>query len=248
MLTALVAPATQNLMDPETVLARLGLAESELANLELQVAEASAMVARYLRFRPEYTTWRETFTGVSGDRLYLGARPAWSVQSVTYRDGAAQVADTYRLERGPHGESAIVRHGNPWGVYSGWPANPWGVYSGWPASGWIESPGLVLSSSPVLPDWSVDYTAGWWLPEMTGAPPAGVERFPADLERDFLKIVRWLRLTEGGLGTLASLGVSKTTNEGASMEFFSAKEQGTDAETGIPCSCTTSLALYRRVG
>lgn len=234
MLTALTPPATQNLMDPETVLARLGLAEGELTNLEIQVAEASRMVARYLRYEPTYTTWRETFHGVSGDRLYLGARPAWSVESVTYRDGAAQAADTYRLERGPHGESAIV-HG-------------WGTWDLLPGSAWTMSPGLILSPSPVVPDWTVEYTAGWWLPEMTGEPPAGVERFPVDLERDFLKVVRWLRATEGGLGTLAFLGVSKTTNEGASMEFFSAKEQGADAETGIPAACTTALALYRRAG
>jgi len=234
MLTAIIPPATRNLMAPETVLARLKLAESELDDLTLQVAEASAIVARYLRYEPCYGTWRETFAGVIGDRLYLGARPAWSVQSVTYRDGTVQAADSYRLDRGPHGESSIVRsYGVPWGIY-------------WPASGRVDSPGAVLSGAPVLPDWSSDYTAGWWLPEMTGEPPVSVERFPPDLERDFLKVVRWIRATEGGLGSLAALGISKTTNEGASVEFFSAKEQGVDAETGLPASCTISLALYRR--
>lgn len=237
MLTAITAPTTRNLMDPETVLSRLHLAESELEELTEQVAEASGIVARYLRFEPAYGTWRETFSGISGDRLYLGARPAWSIESVVYRDGAAQVADSYRLERGPFGESSIIR---AWG-------NPWGL--GEIASmtdGWIQSLGLVLSGTPVLPDWSVDYTAGWWLPEMTGEPPAGVERFPADLQRDFLNIVRWLRATSGGLGALSSLGISKTSNEGASVEFFSAKDQAVDAETGIPAACTLSLALYRR--
>lgn len=234
MLTAIAAPATRNLMAPAAVLSRLHLAESELDDLTEQVEEASAIVARYLRFEPAYGIWSETFAGVNGDRLYLGARPAWSIQSVTYRDGTAQAADSYRLDRGPHGESSIIRgFGVPWGVY-------------WPASGWVDSPSVVLSGDPVLPDWSIDYTAGWWLPEMTGEPPAGVERFPADLERDFLKVVRWLRATEGGLGSLASLGISKTTNDGASVEFFSAKEQGIDAETGLPASCTMSLALYRR--
>lgn len=236
MLTAITAPQTKNLMDPATVLARLGLAAGELAVLTDQVAEASGMVARYLRYEPWYATWEETFSGISGDRLYLGARPAWSVQSVAYRDGAAQAVDSYRLERGPFGESAIIRAGVTRG-FEEW---------SWMGSGWIESPGLVLSGPSVLPDWTVEFTAGWWLEGMTGAPPAGVDRFPPELERDFLKVVRWLRLTDGGLGSLASLGIAKTTNEGASVEFFSAKDQAVDAETGIPTACTTTLSLYRR--
>lgn len=237
MLTALVAPATSNLMDPETVLARLKLPESDLEDLTEQVAEASGLVARFLGYRPESTTWRETFAGVSGDRIYLGARPAWSIEGVTYRDGAVQAADSYRLERGAYGESSVIRpSGTPWGMYD----------ATWPSSGWIDSPGLVLSGSPVLPDWTVDFTAGWWLEEMTGEPPAGVERFPAELRSDFLAVVRWLRAKSGAMGALGTLGISKTSNDGASVEFFSSKDVQADPLTGIPLSCLSSLALYRR--
>lgn len=236
MLTALVAPATSNLMDPETVLARLKLPESELADLTEQVAEASGIVARYLGFRPEYTTWRETFSGASGDRLYLGARPVWSVQSVTYRDGVAQAADSYRLERGPYGESSILR---------GW-GHAWGLTGSARPSDWPWSPGIVISGTPALPDWSIDYTAGWWLDEMVGEPPAGVERFPRELQADFLRVVRWIRSSGGDLGDLAAMGISKMTNEGASIEFQEGADLRVDP-SGIPMSALVSLPLYRRV-
>ncbi len=231
MLTALVAPATSNLMDPETVLARLKLPESDLDEVTEQVAEASGLVARFLGYQPEYTTWRETFSGVNGDRLYLGARPAWSVESVTYRDGVSQAVDSYLLERGPYGISSVIRaFGTPWGAY----------YDQTWRNGWVDSPGLVLSGSPVLPDWSIDYTAGWWLEEMTGEPPVGVDRFPAELRSDFLKIVRWVRL-QG----VADSSIKRMKEADAEVEFFG-KDQALDPLTGIPMFCLTSLALYRR--
>lgn len=231
MLTALTPAATKNLMAPETVATRLGTAE----DLTDVVEEASRLVARYLRFEPAYTTWRETFAGVSGDRLYLGARPAWSVQSVTYRDGAAQAADSYRLERGQFGESAIVRgHGNPWSLYS--LATP---------GEWVQDASLLIAGVPVLPDWTVEFTAGWWL---TGEPPAGVERFPPDLRSDFLKIVRWLMASSGSIGGLAGLGISRMENEGMKVELHAAKDADIDPQTGIPNGCLTSLSLYRRAG
>lgn len=232
MLTALVAPETSNLMAPATVLARLKLPESDFDELAEQVAEASGLVARFLGFRPEYTTWRETFSGVSGDRLYLGARPAWSVEGVTYRDGAAQAVGSYLLERGQYGESSIYRaFGTPWGAYD----------RAWPASGWVESPGIVLSASPVLPDWWVDYTAGWWLEEMEGEPPVGVERFPAELRGDFLRVVRWVRAGEVRDGS-----VKRMKESDAEVEFFSGKDVEVDPATGIPMACLGALAFYRR--
>ena len=232
MLTALVPPEASNLMNPETVLARLKLPESELEDLAEQVAEASGLVARFLGWRPEYTTWRETFTGVNGDRLYLGARPAWSVQSVTYRDGAVQEATSYRLERGQYAESSIVR---AWGT-------PWGIYEpAWPSSGWVGISGLALSASAVLPDWTIDYTAGWWLEEMAGEPPEGIDLLPPEIRLDFLKIVSWVRASEASDGS-----VKRMRDTDAEVEFFSRKEQEVDSLTGIPMSCLSSLAYYRR--
>lgn len=240
MLTPITAPTAKNLMDPETVLSRLKLPDSELEDLVETVAEASATVCRYLGYECAYGTWRETFTGATGDRLYLGARPAWSVQSVTYRDGAAQAADSYRLERGPHGESTIVRaFGNPWGYGIESP-----YASGW-ASGWL--PSATIPGATVLPDWSIDYTAGWWLPEMAGEPPAGIETFPRELQADFLRIVRWLRSSGGDIGELAAMGISRMENEGAKIEFQAAKDLAVDP-SGIPSALLLSLPLYRRAG
>jgi len=230
MLTPIVPPTTFNLMAPETVLARLKLPESDLDEITEQVAEASGLVARFLGYRPEYATWRETFTGVTGDRLYLGARPAWSVEGVTYRDGVLQATDSYRLERGAYGESSLIR-------VDGFG----GFIAGWPASGWIE-PGFSISSPAVIPDWSIAYTAGWWLEEMEGEPPAGVDRFPAELRGDFLRVVRWVRSSE-----LQERGIRRMKESDGEVEFFSGKEQEVDPGTGIPMSCLSSLAYYRRV-
>lgn len=229
MLTPITPPTTSNLMAPETVLARLKLPESELDELTEQVAEASGLVARYLGFRPEFATWQETFTGVNGDRLYLGARPAWAVTSVTYRGEATPMDEaSYRLDRGPHGESSVIRSGLPWGIYGSGPFfDPW------------ISP--VLSTSPFVPDWTVQYEAGWWLEEMTGVPPAGVLLLPAEIKRDFLKIVRWLRQTQSH-----NANVRAMWDDGAKVEFFEKSEQDIDPQTGIPNSCTISLSLYRR--
>jgi hypothetical protein len=234
MLTAITPPTTSNLMAPETVAVRLGLPESD--ELTEQIAEASGLVARYLGFRPEYATWQETFTGVNGDRLYLGARPTWAVTSVTYRDGAAQAADAYRLDRGPYGESSLLRAGVPWGVYRTGHTDPW----------FWEGDFQIGGVSPSIPDWTITYTAGWWLEEMTGTMPVGVEPFPAELRADFLRVVRWLRSTAGSLGNLGSLGISRMSNEGANVEFFSPKDMEADPATGIPASCTRALSLYRR--
>jgi hypothetical protein len=221
-------------MAPETVLEELELPLTDLTRVTRKVEEASGLVARYLNFRPEYTTWEETFTGVNGDRLYLGARPAWAVESLVYRDGSTEDASTYVLGRGPYGESAIIRPGQV-----GYYPDPW--------SPWIGSSTFTLSGGPLaVPDWTVTYTAGWWLEEMTGTMPAGVEPLPPEIKSDFLKVVRWLRATSGNLGNLGSLGISKMANDGAQVEFFSAKDQETDSLTGLPGSCTRTLSLYRR--
>ena len=228
-LVSVVAPTTSNLMAPETALARLKLPESELDELAEQVAEASGLVARYLGFRPEFGTWQETFTGTTGDQLYLGARPAWAVLSVTYRDGTVQAADGYRLVRGPQGESSILRAGSPWGYYYG-------------EQHAFTGPSITIGGTAVLvPDWTIQYVAGWWLEEMGPTPPIGVERFPVELRADFLKVLRWLRATAS-----SNPGIKSMRDDGAAVEFFGRDEQDADPATGIPASCTRALQFYRR--
>lgn len=232
MLTSITPPTTSNFMAPETVLERLKLPESELADITDQVEEASGLVARYLGFRPEFGTWQETFTGVNGDRLYLGARPAWAVLSVMYREGDAHASDTYRLERGPYGESSLIRGGVPWDVYTLGHTDPW----------FWEGASLHLGGiSTSIPDWTVQYTAGWWLEEMTGTMPVGVEPLPAEIRADFLKVIRWIRAT-----ATTNTAVRRMKDDGAEVEFFAAGDQDVDPITGIPCACTRALSLYRR--
>lgn len=226
MLTSIIAPTTSNLMAPETVLARLKLPESALEELTEEVAEASGLVARYLRYRPEYGTWQETFSGVASDLLYLGARPAWSVESATYYDGTVLASDVYRLDRGPFGESSIQRlTGTSYST-----SIPW--------SSWASFQSMLPSPTP---DWTVQYTAGWWLEEMGPTPPAGVDPFPPELQRDFLRILRWLRASNSYIP-----GVRRMKDDGAEVEFFAAGEQDVDPLTGIPNRCLLSLSLYRR--
>ena len=228
MLTALTLPTTSNLMAPETVLGRLKLPESELEDVELQVAEASALVARYLGFRPEYSpAWEETFSGVAGGILDLGARPAWSVASVSDRALVPLGATAYQLVRGPYGESSILRTGT-WDLYYGGGGAWAGLTAGWAAG-------------TTLPDWTAVYAAGWWLEEMTGAIPAGVERFPVELQADFLNILRWRRATATFIP-----GIKRMKDEGAEVEFFGASDQAVDPRTGIPNACTLAMQYYRR--
>lgn len=226
MLTPIIAPTTSNMMAPETVRVRLKLPESALEDLAGEVAEASGLVARYLRFRPEFGTWQETFSGVASDRIDLGARPVWAVGSVTYYDGTVLAADVYGLDRGPFGESSILRLSGT--SYS--TSVPW--------SSWASFQSML---PPPVPDWTVQYTAGWWLEEMGPTPPTGVETFPRELQRDFLQIVRWLRATNSHIP-----GVRRMRDDGAEVEFFAAGGQDVDPLTGIPNRCLLSLSLYRR--
>lgn len=235
MLTAIVPPTTANLMAPETVLTRLKLDVGDLDDITELVTEASGLVARYLRFQPAFGTWSETFCDIRGDRLDLGARPTWSILSVTERAGTVIQADTYRLDRGPFGESSVVRRGS-WDI--------WGNSASLHRYNDVD-PGylslLNLSGVDATPDWTVQFEAGWWLEEMDGDPPSGIERLPPEIRRDFLKIVRWLRLQEN-----QNPLVYQMRNEGAEVTFLKHKDQDIDDASGLPIDLTLSLALYRR--
>jgi hypothetical protein len=229
MLTPVIPPTTKNLMAPETVLARLGLPESALPEITLQVEEASGLVARYLGYECAYGTWDESFLGVSGGILDLGARPAWSVISVTqnFSSGAGFLpVSSYSLRRGPYGESSIYR------------PNGWGSLAG---RYWYPDD-LTVAGTYMVPDYTARYTAGWWLDEMPIEDiPAGVQPFPPELRADFLRVMRWYR------GSLAhNSAVRRMREEGAEVEYFSAADQAVDARTGIPESCCLAMSLYRR--
>lgn len=236
MLTAIVPPTVSRLVSPATVLARLGLDDTELDNLADQVDEASGMVAAYLRYKPVYGTWQETFTGVRGKYLDLGARPAWSIASLSDRAGTIQPSTTYRLQRGPLGESAIVRD-YPWTLPpSDFAATGWtsGTY---PSQSLLEIGGLPVT----VPDFTVQYVAGWWVEEMGPDIPDGVEAFPVELRRDFIAIVQYLRASQ----TL-NPNIYRMSNEGMQVEFFRRKDQDLDPESGLPTALLYSLQRYRR--
>lgn len=236
MLTELIPPQTRNLLDPQNILERLKLSEDDLDEVTEQVEEVSALVALFLNFEPCFGTYQETFQGVRGTHLYLGARPAWSIVSVLDSAGSEVDATLYRLDRGPRGESALVRPGT-WNTGSTDP--------GWPWTGGSEF-SLIAGGAGLtaIPEWTVTYTAGWWLDGMEeGADPlpAGLKSLPPDVRADFLNILRWRRATQDFNPAVASL-----KNEGAEIALFKPADQDRDAATGIPCSLTSALALYRR--
>ena len=231
MLTPIVAPTSRRLLSPETVLARLRLPDSELDELAEQVDEVSGLVARYLRFEPAFGTWLETFEGVQNGHLDLGARPAWAIISVLDRAGAALEVTTYRLQRGPFGESAVLRAGS------------WAT--GYRAFFTSYAPSVIVGGSGILasPDWTVSYSAGWWLEEMGPTPPEGVEPLPPEIRRDFLQLIRYFRATAAQNPT-----ISRMSNDGMAVEFLHRKDQLLDEDTGLPTEALFSLAKYRRAG
>jgi len=237
MLKAITPPTTSNLMAPATVQAALGLPDSELVNLTRQVKAVSGLVAGYLRFVPGYGVWEEAVAWARGPVLDLSARPAWAVSEVLDWRGTVVVAAAYRLERGQFGESTLTRMGS-WELYDG--ADPYRYQN---LAGGTTSFPLVVSGSGTdsLPDWTVRYTAGWWLEEMSGEPPVGVERLPAVIEEEFLDLIQWKRL-RGGLPA----GIRTMKNEGMDVEF-SSPDRGIDLASGLPEELTTALSLYRRV-
>lgn len=233
MLTPIVAPTSRRLLSPETVLARLKLPDSELDELGDLVDEVSGLVARYLRFEPAYGTWTETFDGVQNGHLDLGARPAWGITSVLDRFGTALEASTYRLERGPYGESSVLRAGS-WG----WGHDRVPFLTSY-------APSVIVGGSGILaaPDWTVSYPAGWWLEEMGPTPPEGVDPLPPEIARDFLQLIRYFRATAAQNPT-----ISRMENDGMKVDFLHRKDQVLDDDSGLPTEALYSLAKYRRAG
>jgi hypothetical protein len=232
MLTPVVAPTSRRLLSPETVLARLRLPDSELDDLAALVDEVSGLVKSYLRFEPAYGTWMEDFTDVRNGSLDLGARPAWGITSILDRAGAALEATAYRLQRGPFGESSVLRAGS-WRI---------GTLSPFLT---VDSPSVILTGSAFLavPDWTVTYSAGWWLEEMGPTPPDGVEPLPPEIARDFLQLVRYFRATAAQNPT-----VYRMENDGMKVDFLHRKDQVLDDDSGLPTEALFSLAKYRRAG
>jgi hypothetical protein len=223
-LTALVPPSATNLLNPETVLTRMGLPIGNLDALTDIVEEASGLVARYLRFDPAYALWQETLTASRGERLYLGARPLWRVSGVENRDGTTLAATSFRVDTQRH---CLTRYAGGWAYES---APPWTVIPPLPLN--------ILSPTDAW-DWSVEYEAGWWLESMAGSPPVGVGKLAPEVRRDFVAICRWLWSQESRDPT-----IRRMKDEGAEVEFFAAGD--IDAETGIPCNLLLGLAQWRR--
>lgn len=221
-LMAVTGPTSRTLLKTETLQARLGLADAQQLLLADVAEEASALVARYLRFEPAYASWSETFEPSEGPRLYLGARPVWAVTSVLDSAGVALGAEEYRLDVDA---SCLVRS-------TGWRLR-------------TDPPSIVTLDGATEGSWAwtATYTAGWWLETMTGSIPSGVGQLPADVRRDFVAICRWLLSQEN---PLTAAGIKRTKNEGAEIEFFASSE--VDRETGIPCNLTPGLSRWRRVG
>jgi hypothetical protein len=150
----IVTPASATLpLDPAATAARLGA--KDVALVEGYIAASGALIEADLGYPLAYQEYEQDFFHVEGDSLQLKPRPLVSLISLKDADGEAlEDGDDFRLIQS---DGRLYRRG------------------GW-ALGFLSD---VLRTLPLLPDqtspdWTVRFTAGYWLPGMDGAPPAGV--------------------------------------------------------------------------
>jgi hypothetical protein len=190
MLIATTPPTSKRWISPGALIAQLDLTGDDAGLAGDLADEVSDLFGVYLGYECAYGVWQETIDPTASQSLYLGARPIWSVTSVT---GPATLAATdYRLERPGH-------------LYRA---------AGWSASGRVSSlPQFTVNSNLEAP-WVVTYTAGWWLETMSGTPPAGVEKLPAALRADAIRTAKWQWAKRAADPT-----VRRWKDEGSEMEY-----------------------------
>lgn len=175
-------PTSTLLLDPEEVLERLKLPESETAAIERLVKRVSAIVAGELKFQPWYQRVEQDFDSECGGvSLNLTGRPFVRLESIAAGEDDPLV----------EGEDFAIRLT---GRLSGeaWLHRP---------EGWDVFPGF-----DVAPDWTANYWHGWWLPKMTGEKPADVATLPEDLAEATYIVCRDRRVSDGVNPAIASMG------------------------------------------
>lgn len=177
-------PSSDLLLDPADLVARLKVSADDAQRL---AEEASAEVSGFFGHPLAYRAWEETFdasteTGAPGLPLYLTARPVVAVAEILDGGGSTIPADSYRVE------PSAARISTPAAYQRSILVN-WGLGGGAPAA------------------WTIGYTAGWWLPLMSGTRPAGVPLLDASIARWAFSIARELQAQDGQRGKFASFEV-----------------------------------------
>lgn len=176
-------PSSQLLLDPADLVTRLKVSTDDAQRLS---EEASAEVAGFFGHELAYREWEETFdasgdTGTPALPLYLTARPVVALAEILDGGGNVVAATGYRFE------ASSARISMPGGVRS--------ILVNW---------GLGGGPSPA---WTIAYSAGWWLPLMTGTQPAGVPTLDPAISRWAFSIARELNAQDGQRGKFSSFEV-----------------------------------------
>lgn len=179
-------PNSQLLLDPADLVARLrGLSEDDAQRL---AEEASAEVAGFFGYDLAYRQWEETFdipcdTGAAFLPIYLTARPVAAVSEILDNAGNEAPADSWRADL------TTARIYAPAGA-------PLNLLINW-----------QLGGGGLLPQWSVFYSAGWWLPLQSGDKPDGVPLLDPAISRWAFSIARELQAQDGQRGKFQSFEV-----------------------------------------
>lgn len=211
-------PATSRiLIQGAELLERLSLASGDTAKAARLAARASAEVIRVLGFELGYQTVSQEFFGETGDSLDLSARPFVALVSVLDSAGTALVAGTdFQLRRtGRASGEAYLYRPDTWATY--------------------EPAGVVT-------EWTVNYRAGWWLPEMSGAAPVGVQLLPGDLTEAAFVVARDLYGTES-----TAAGIESMSKGDSKVVFRATGGEKAPRQNGIPAEAFDLIAPFRPI-
>jgi hypothetical protein len=145
--------------------------------LNLLIGEATGHAEDYIGRSLARTTYRELLTGSGTEILRLARGPLESVTSIAI-DGTAIESTTY--SRVDQLQQNLRRLGGGLGNYAIWPLARQAVGS-------VEA--TAIGGANALLNIEAVYTAGYWLPSMSGMAPVGSIPLPPALEGAIQRIV-----------------------------------------------------------
>lgn len=217
--TVTTAATTKQLTTVARVKEDLGITAPTFNTLiSRKIDQASAMIVRACRQELARQVYSETIKGRGGNILTLDRTPIVSVASVSYK-GVALPAASYNIE---DAEAGFLFNGNGWND---------SAYRSFGLSGAAEDASRKA-------EYTVVYTAGFWLPGMTGTVVAPT--LPEEIEYETCELAKMLYLSKDRDQSIQSESV---VNVG-SVTYRSA-EAGVSSGT-IPASIIGAIAPWIR--